>query len=258
MLKHDAIDVYVADGCGVCDGGNVGFYLSDKKCVRRAIEKMEHVSGCGASSKVEKTLLLRFHNDGSDVGVFDLVGLHGKEVVHVDGVCDMMDVGGMSADWVATAKRGRSAHVASSVRKNVMHGYVKGRISDYDPKCGIGFVFADNEYADGEPPVYYARIETDGSFVFDISVDRPRIFFARMGYLKGMRMVTFVVMPGQTTAFCVGRGECGLYDVHYDNSMCKENVVGENFLHCYHDYSVRSPYERGNGFDATEYELQLY
>lgn len=262
VLKHDVINVYVTGCCmkNTCEEDSVLIYLDDDRRRKHHLEKMELVANCGYShgSEGENVMLLRFSNDGSDVKIFDIVGLSGIENFHLDGVCDMAAANEMRMSWGVSGKQKGVGHMNSPVRKNVGSGCVKGRIHGYDPKRGVGFVCADNEYAVGEPSFYYARIDADGYFAFDIPVDKPRIFFARMNFLKGVNMVPFWVEPGATTSFDVNKGADGLYKVSYDNSSCKTRNVSEDFLSCYHDYSVASPYEQGLSFDGAVYEENLY
>lgn len=262
VQKRDAINVYVTGSCmkSSCKEDSVLIYLDDDRRGKHHLEKIEPVgdSGCSNATERKNVTLLRFRNDGSDVKVFDIVGLHGKEKIHIDGVCDMVAANEMRMSWGVRGKQKGSECMTGSAKKNVGHGYVKGRIQGYDPKLGIGFVCADNEYAVGEPSFYYARINADGSFVFDIPADKPRIFFARMNFLKGAGSVPFWVEPGNTTSFYMEKGADGLYNVSYDNSMCKTRNVSGDFLCCYHDYSVASPYEQGLGFNGVAYEESLY
>lgn len=102
--------------------------------------------------------VLRFRNAGTDVQVFDLMSYGAGKRFGVYGICDMKDAGRFSASWHAAVERAGSAKRLALREGKMRNARVKGSVQGYDSKYGKGFVYALNEYAAGEPSVYYARV----------------------------------------------------------------------------------------------------
>ncbi len=257
VIKHDAIDVYVHeshDGRFSECGGFDGWYVDDEKGRKHelmGVEAAEGKTGKGVN-------VLRFRNADTDVQVFDLMSDGTGKRFGVYGICDMKDAGRFSASWHAAVERAGSAKRLALREGKMRNARVKGSVQGYDSKYGKGFVYALNEYAAGEPSVYYARVQDDGSFVLDIPSDRMRLMHAVLDAGGKRVKVPFVAVPGETTSFSYEKGDDGAYDVSYDNSACSGNVLSSRFLKCYRESLMGSPYEQHEGFDTDWYERAIY